>query len=126
MELDEADHVAEVGFPARPDVLERLLRALFYLKPIHCDEHAILPSLRTWLVALVGWVELLRNPSITVPCGDGFRQSSTHPTNYHIGGGFYFDQRRRMSRAGDIGAARRQFTSTRSFVPIMLRQNGSS
>src|SRR6185312_10915373 len=44
MKLDEARHVAEVGFPAAPDVLECRLRADLHLEPVHCDKHLKSPS----------------------------------------------------------------------------------
>ncbi len=37
------------------------------------------PAGRPILTSFVGWVELLRNPSTA---RDGFRKSSTHPTNH--------------------------------------------
>src|SRR6266568_6107739 len=39
VELYKSGDVAEIGFPGRPDGLERFLRACLYLKPIHRDKH---------------------------------------------------------------------------------------
>jgi hypothetical protein len=39
MKLDEAGHIAEIGFARAPDGLERRLRANLHLEPVHCDKH---------------------------------------------------------------------------------------
>jgi hypothetical protein len=39
MEFDEALHAVEIGFSARPHLLESLFRTLRHLETIHCDEN---------------------------------------------------------------------------------------
>src|SRR6188768_1832827 len=39
MKLDEAGHVAEIGFTRAPDGFEGRLRANLHLEPVHCDKH---------------------------------------------------------------------------------------
>src|SRR6185369_2569478 len=48
MKLDEAGHVAEIGFARAPDGLERRFSANLHLEPVHCDKHLKSPWLSCW------------------------------------------------------------------------------
>src|SRR6185436_2139368 len=49
VKLDEAGHVAEIGFARAPDGLEGRFGANLHLEPVHCDKH-----LKISLASLLG------------------------------------------------------------------------